>query len=400
MKQEQHAAEGTECNAAGSLPPSPQRRETVDPGDVAGSLPPSPQRRETADPVGGPRHRLTGKTIDFEARFALSKTPQHKHELHPMLLRCPVTEELDPEFVLGVRRRIQNFLELDIERGGSANASWPVILANSYPENELLSGPSGLADKLLHLVVRTWCARASPNFLDVAVQAVEFFAGHGLLTQAHVKMGFRCSRFDVLYDASHDVLETHGLRLWIDELVFTSPRSLQWYGTVCSSWVTLCQSKSKRVPSNGYLGDTSRPFVQKGNAQMVATSLLVFLSWMMNNEPILEQPATSSMPKAEPLATVFKYVGAIRTTTWLGAFGAKTWKPLQVWHCDGVFANLRRKRPPISPEAHEALVHKRGRKFSGNHRALKASQAYPAEFGVAVAECTFALAASQGHASA
>jgi hypothetical protein len=220
------------------------------------------------------------------------------------------------------------------------------------------------------------------------------------LTQAHVKMGFRCSRFDVLYDASHDVLETHGLRLWIDELVFTSPRSLQWYGTVCSSWVTLCHSKSKRVLSNGYLGDTSRPFVQKGNAQMVATSLLVFPSWIMNNEPILEQPASSSMPKAEPLATVFKYIGATRTMTWFGAFGAKTRKPLQIWHCDRVFANLRRKRPPISPEVHEALVCRRGRKFHGNQKALKASQAYPVEFGLAVAECTVALAASQGHVGA
>ena len=162
VKQEQPAAEGAECNAAGCLPPSPQRRETVDPGDVAGSLPPLPQRGETADPVGGPRHRLTGKTIDFEARFALSKTPQHKHELHPMLLRCPVTEELDPGFVLGVRWHIQQFLELDMERGGSANSLWPILLA----------------------------------FLGVAVQAVEFFAGQGFLTQAHVKMGFRCSRIE------------------------------------------------------------------------------------------------------------------------------------------------------------------------------------------------------------
>ncbi len=116
---------------------------------------------------------------------------------------------------------------------------------------------------------------------------------------------------------------------------------------------------------------------------------------MLGNEPVLEQPLTSCMPLAKPLATVLRFCGAARTSTWLGAYGGATAKPLQCWHCSPHFASLKRKLPG-GFKARFSLVMKRGRRFTGRKGVMKASQAYTSEFGAAVAKCTAILLPGKG----
>ena len=49
--------------------------------------------------------------------------------------------------------------------------------------------------------------------------------------------------------------------LWLECLQALRPNSLVWFGTKCSSWVSLCVSCSHRPPENMYHGDEERAFV-------------------------------------------------------------------------------------------------------------------------------------------
>ena len=115
-------------------------------------------------------------------------------------------------------------------------------------------------------------------------------------------------------------------------------------------------------------------FVIKGNKQMVFTSLLIFVAWLLQNSPVLEQPLNSVMVKAEPMRIAMEMIGSIKTVTYLGAFKGDTMKPLQLWHAEAAYGALRRQRPLRFQRCVE-LVKKKGKRFSGVSRLLKASQA-------------------------
>lgn len=127
-------------------------------------------------------------------------------------------------------------------------------------------------------------------------------------------MGLKCSRWDWKYDyETHNIFSPVGLRHWIDELSFTKPGCLVWFGTQCSSFLLICKGASKRDQANGWLGDESLAFVRDGNVGMQVTSLLFFLSWLVDCRPIVEQPVQSCLFKIKPLVTVVGFTNALRT---------------------------------------------------------------------------------------
>ena len=121
-----------------------------------------------------------------------------------------------------------------------------------------------------------------------------------------------------------------------------------------------------------------------GNLQMQVTSLLMFLSWLFGNVPVLEQPLNSVMPLCEPLKGTLSYIKAHKIVTWHGAFGGGSHKPLQLWTPGAAMTAMRRRRPRRSNGP--ALYWQVGKKYYGKKSALKASQAYSAAFGKAVAD--------------
>ena len=122
---------------------------------------------------------------------------------------------------------------------------------------------------------------------------------------------------------------------------------------------------------------------------MQVASLVIFLSFLLGNMAILEQPLSSCLPKIEPFKAVLDFTRSTRTVTWLSCFAAKTAKPLQLWHTHAAYAALRRKRPRGKLQT-LARTHA-NRRFSGKKLALKASQVYTYEFAEAVAQITAKL---------
>ena len=275
---------------------------------------------------------------------------------------------------------IRAFLQLDLDCGGAAAREWAPLLAAAFPER---AGET-VESTLLFLVRRCYAHRQSG---EPGTECLEYWAGLGNLTLEHLRHGLTCRRFDKAYCSTHDCLTPHGLRLWLDELCRSALGCLVWSGIQCSSFVGLCRHQSQRRESNSYLGDESREFVQQGNAQMRVLSVIVFLSCVLGNKVVIEQPSSSCLPLIEPLRSVLQFSRCTRTTTWLGRFGGETPKPLQLWHSCPAYVALRRTRPPGS---FGCLTVRKGRQYSGKSKALKASQAYPVAFAREVARITVA----------
>ena len=128
---------------------------------------------------------------------------------------------------------------------------------------------------------------------------IEYWAGRGENTKAHDAAGLsKAVMFDKLIHASHDCLTAIGVRLWLDTLALTVERGVVWMATQCSSFIFMNNSQS--------------------NDQMVVTSLMFFLAWLIRAEPVLEQPMGSVLPGIKPLSIVLGFVKASYTSTWLG----------------------------------------------------------------------------------
>lgn len=192
------------------------------------------------------------------------------------------------------------------------------------------------------LVERSLCnwENFSQNSLT---RCVEFCSGCGNLTKALGK--WRACCFDLIYDDAHDMLTKPGCRLYLDAVSSLGKMALIWLGVPCSSWVPLCSSVSKRKPENGFFGDTDRAFVKTGNAQMVITSIIMFIRALLGHGHciILEQPLGSSLPKVKPLSTVLTFFKMHKFVTYGGAFGGPSVKPLQLWGTHLVFKNLKER---------------------------------------------------------
>ena len=277
-----------------------------------------------------------------------------------------------------IARRIRDFLADDqFLRGNYASTMWKSLLGQCYPEFSHME----LEDILL-----TICARAVSNEESTdssLLRYCEFASGVGNLSKALLRRGLHGGSFDIIYDESHDCLKPEGFKLWLLALSSMSQDGLAWFGTKCSSWVVLCMSQSDRRVENNWWGDQDREFVIEGNALMTVTSLLFFLGFLLGHTVILEQPRSSSMPLVPLMASVLAFAKCLRCDTYLGSYGSRTEKAIQLWS-NKSFETLRRDKPTL--EANSLCSHDDSGGFTGKKDELKESEVYPILFGEAVAD--------------
>lgn len=283
--------------------------------------------------------------------------------------------------LLEVRKRISRFFEYDATfSDGRAHRMWPQYLALAFPWMQ--GWP--LEEMLTALVVRTWYHRSLGNS---TLQSVEFFCGSANLSLAAVEAGLTTAAVDKDLNPEHDVLEPHGLILWLSLLTATLPGALEWLGSPCNSYVVLCRSQSLRTAANNFLGDESRYFVLEGNCLGDISALMFWLGAMVLLRPALEQPANSVLPLSGCVAGVLQYLNAEKTMTYHYCFGGATLKPLQLWGTSSSFLRaLQRSRPAgFTQGQDEGLVSRDDQGgFTGDKERLKESQAYSKQFGRAI----------------
>ena len=276
---------------------------------------------------------------------------------------------------------ISQFLAMDAEvNAGRAAWLWPKILAATYPALASLS----INRMILSLLVRgllNQSSRCNGQLLDF----VEIFAGAGWLTHEMLRGGFLGVAFDYVMNASHDVLNSCGLRLVLNAVCQIRKFGLCWLATPCSSFTVLCRCQSRRMPENGYLGEADGyNFVKTGNYLMEISSLIYFLCYLLSIWVALEQPQNSCMMDCASLKGVALYCNAKRYLTYMGSFGGPTVKPLQILSTWEKLRGLERPRPSMV-EA-ESLVVRSEKGFTGRKDLLHQSQVYTQLFGCAVCE--------------
>ncbi len=165
---------------------------------------------------------------------------------------------------------------------------------------------------------------------------------------------------------------------------------LQTFATVCSTWVWISRSSTRRSRQN-VLGNQWIDNVAKANAMVSRMCLLIcflsarFISW------ILEQPASSLMvhhPRMRQIKEFSKVESGAglsefhEVKTSMGAFGAATRKPSKLYSSEKWIAKLERSIPAgfrPDPQLQTSTVDAFGGVTGG--RDLQATQAYPDRYG-------------------
>ena len=265
----------------------------------------------------------------------------------------------------------------DAVNGGRAASLWPMLLSLSHPDLE-----DNLSDMLLKIVMRG-CRNQFTSAVD---DFVEFFSGRGNLTKEMLIAGFRGSGFDVCNDASHNVLQPEGLKLFLLSLCSLKKRALVWLGTQCSSFVVLCRAQSQRYEENSFLGRGDAQFVQEGNLLADISALIYLLSWFLGLHVVLEQPSTSVMFQCPSLKGVLEFTSSYRISTYMGMFNGPTQKPLTLMSTWTAMQDLRCGRPQMDFSESLVIRHDGSHQFTGRKDSLLESQCYTRLFGQVVAE--------------
>ena len=81
------------------------------------------------------------------------------------------------------------------------------------------------------------------------------------------------------------------------------------------------------------------------------------------------------------MSSVLSFVRANKITTYLGAFGGPTQKPLQIWCTRGAYSQLIRQKPDACDSQVSLVTRNDDGSFTGNKDLLVESGAYTSEFG-------------------
>ena len=284
-----------------------------------------------------------------------------------------------------IRSQVLDFLAYDESCGGHVSEVWPRLIGECYPALSSLS----LADQIMsfvHRILQNWANAELGEAGGPLLDFIEFCAGRGMLTRGMIHHGHRCAAFDKIYSSAHDMLSARGLRLFLDALTSTRKRGMNWWGTKCSSFVSLCASLAQRTAFNDWLGDQTRFFVMEGNSQAEVTALGIFIGVVCGLLCVLEQPVSSVMPRTPSLQSVFAFFGFNRQVVWMGAFSGPSPKPLQLWHPPSLDLSRLGRPKPIGLDAGLVVQGDDG-SWTGVKDRLEISEHYTFEFGCAVAQC-------------
>ena len=170
-------------------------------------------------------------------------------------------------------------------------------------------------------------------------------------------------------------------------------------GPVCSNWLWVCASSTKRNESNGNLGDPSFEKVAYGNEMNKRASFRIIFAEHLRISWLLEQTQNSSFCKTADMQTALGATGAKKISFDMFAFGHCAVKPTQLWganvHWLPELASLAKEsnyveRQVRTPVPLTTRYYKDGAmKVDGKPDALSQSQAYPPKFCLEVLKLHF-----------
>ena len=160
----------------------------------------------------------------------------------------------------------------------------------------------------------------------------ELYSGTGWLTHAFQIAGDRCLPYDVKLDPiNNDILTTLGLLCALRMLMRVWEGGLVWSGQVCSTWVWLARSSTRRTWQLP-LGNLLCPCVRAGNAMAARTAIFACFCYARKLDFVVKQPASSLLWRHDALRHVAfcaRKLGYVyhQISTFMSQFNAPTNKP-------------------------------------------------------------------------
>ena len=220
------------------------------------------------------------------------------------------------------------------------------------------------------------------------LQSLELFAGKKAISRATQKFGFQACALDKTYSSEDimDICTEKGFRHALQLDCRLMPGSTCWAAPVCSSWVWVSRSSSGRNARRPQ-GDTKISWVSQGNLQVKLTVTVLLVAFMRGAYVYIEQPCSSMMELFEPMTSFVKLIAQQKCRVTLGAYGAESAKPMYIYTNDPCAYRLQKKIPK-GAEFVQLCTKSENGSVTGIKGVLKASQAYPEDFGKAVASAT------------
>ena len=249
--------------------------------------------------------------------------------------------------------------------------------------------------RLMHagwpIMLFNWLAMlfvTTPGGFERTLSCVEYFSGVAVVAGTFEDHGRRSATFDICTHEVYENLNTpEGFCTALSLGMRLKKSALAHWATVCSSFIFLSKGTTKRTDENPWGFD--RPSVRTANQQVVRMLLIIILLKARKVAWLLEQPMTSTMCKIPLWSAVAPQGSLLKTSTWMGAFGAPTRKPTWLMSTHAWTEQLSRKLSRDAglgvPGTTVLLVDASdGRKRVCGGPRLKETQAYPVGYGRAV----------------
>ena len=221
-----------------------------------------------------------------------------------------------------------------------------------------------------------------PEDVQRDIDTLEFMSGEAQISKATTRLGLTSYIYDKSYSHTNinDILTIDGYQRAFDLLVRVKRHGSVWLAPVCSSWVWIGRHRSGRSSSNP-AGDTSQRRIRQANSMVARLVVLALLAWFRGCHIFLENPLGTLVHQLSPLRELISSILQFKVSVHLSSFGAKHPKPIVIWSSTEKVKGLKRKKKKTKEKL--SIKHPDG-SVSGRKHQLKASQAYPREFGEAV----------------
>ncbi len=222
------------------------------------------------------------------------------------------------------------------------------------------------------------------------LDSTEFFAGKKAITLGYRSLGFAAASFELQDDQLwEDFLSPRGFAHAITLVLKTRWGGALWGAPVCSTLVWINRATSRRSALRP-LGDETRPSVAQGNMMIYRMVVLIIIANARGLWWCIEQPKGSLMDRHPAFQSLMGCTQVFRHCTFMGRFGAETAKPTWVWSNKPWVADIEKHQVASNPRSQKMqlvskYVDKTGRARVSGNKNLKASQTYPAGFGIAIA---------------
>ena len=216
------------------------------------------------------------------------------------------------------------------------------------------------------------------------LDSVEFMSGQAEITRAHGNLGAKAVGFDKSYNAwdGCDINTPNGFQRAMQFALRIKRHGSIWAAPVCSSWIWISRSGSGRN-SKTPGGDTRLNRVRSGNIMVVRLVLIFLVCWVRGVHLFLENPMSTIIHQFSPLKELLECLMPFKETVHMGPYGTEVSKPLLIWSSCKAITSLWRK--PVKVGKTLAIRNENGG-VTGKKDELKESQAYPPDFGKAVAK--------------